>query len=330
MAQTSILQAQRIIYLTAGFINGELNFGEQQELAAWKNESLENRLLFDELVDEDNRLAAVKKMQQFDTEGGLLRLKLQMERKSNKRQKQVKIYWSAAAAVLIAAIGLFFTLFRPVQPRLLTAVVPNGKFITVTLPDSTKVWLNAGTTLQYPEQFKGATRSINLKEGEAYFEVVHSAKPFIVHAKGTDVNVLGTSFEVVAFTKEWDTRVTVNTGKVGVIQPAVQAEAAFLLPGDRAIINKATHEIKKVHIDPADVAAWRSDRLIFEDQPLAEVLQSLERRYNVHIQIKNERLLSERVTMRLNNQPLDNVLTAISFSNHFSFKKINDQLVIVK
>ncbi|QKJ30306.1 hypothetical protein HQ865_11220 [Mucilaginibacter mali] len=79
MAQFDLQKAQRIIYLTAGYIKGELNFGEQQELTAWKNESFENRVLFQELISDENRSAALTKMQYFDTDAALSRVRLQMK-----------------------------------------------------------------------------------------------------------------------------------------------------------------------------------------------------------------------------------------------------------
>jgi transmembrane sensor len=237
----------------------------------------------------------------------------------------------AVAAMLLMATGLALWKMNQQPPVMLTVSVPFGKMQRITLPDSSKIWLNAGTTIQYPDKFDDNTRRIVLKNGQAFFEIVHDpSKPFIVTTNGADVQVLGTSFEVSSFEHDQEMKVTVSTGKVGVMPATVHQPATFLLPGDRAIINRFNHALVKSHIDTADIAAWRSNRLVFADQMLPEVFASLERKYNVHIQIENERLFNERVTMRLNNQPLDNVLIAISFSNHFTFKKINDQLVIVR
>lgn len=238
-----------------------------------------------------------------------------------------RIAASIAATLIIAGGYYLWSLSRPVEMKTVTAAY--GKRVEVFLPDSSEVWLNSGSTLQYPVIFQGKTRLVTLKEGEAFFVVTHDAhKPFVVQTGKTNVSVLGTSFEIAAFTKEPETLITVSTGKVGVV-PASSAQSTFLLPGERAILDKATNVIRTVKVDMADIAVWRQDRLLFDDQPLATVMASLERKYNVRIEIKNSRLLNEKVTMRLGNQPLDNVLTAISFSNHFTFKKINEQLIIV-
>jgi transmembrane sensor len=236
---------------------------------------------------------------------------------------------SIAATLFLVAGYFIYNINKPVTME--TAFAPYGKRIEVRLPDGSKVWLNSGSTLQYPKSFNATDRTATLKDGEAFFEVVHDThKPFIVHTKNADINVLGTSFEVSAFEKEPETKVTVETGKVGVLLLASNKPASFLLPGDRGTINNVTHEIRFFKIARSEIAAWRTDRLIFEDMPIAEAMRSLERTYNISIKIENTHLLNERVTMRLNLQPLDNVLTAMGFSHHFTFKKINEQLVIVK
>lgn len=254
-----------------------------------------------------------------------------MEDSKERNSWRRKIYriTAAVAATLLLTSGLL--LWNNSRPEVMTTVyAAYGQQGYVQLPDSSKVWLNSGTTLIYPVDFKGDTRTITLKDGEAFFEVVHQNHPFIIKTHGTNITVLGTSFEITAFEKEKDSKITVSTGKVGVQITGNKQPATFLTPGERADVDKLKQSISKTKVDLADIAVWRQQRLIFEDQPLPEVLQSLERKYNVHITIQNNRLLSERVSMRLGNQPLADVLMAISFSNHFSFRKINEQLVIVK
>ena len=286
-------------------IRYELENGSQSALP---NESRENRL-------------------QVLYEGIANRIDVLPERKEPVRLWQ---FAAAIAAMLIIVTGFYWS-YTNRQVKYETVYAAYGKRMEVQLPDSSEVWLNSGSTIQYPSKFSSANRTVILKDGEAFFQVVHDAhKPFIVHSGSIEVSVIGTSFEISAFEKEKAVKVTVATGKVGVLQPAINDPAHFLLPGQRAIINTVTHQIQTIKVDPADVAAWRNDRLIFEDEPIAEVLRTLERTYNIHISIENKNLLNERVSMRLNHQPLSNVLTAMSFANHFTFKQINEESVIVK
>jgi len=239
-------------------------------------------------------------------------------------------------AVSVAAIAILMSGYvlwnNSNEERFTTISAAYGKILQVELPDSSTVWLNAGTTLIYPEKFKGNIRSVTLRNGEAYFEVKHDSKhAFVVRANKENITVLGTSFEINAIEKQKEDKITVSTGKVGVQLAGYDRQAAvFLLPGERAVLSKSAMTIRKTKVDLSDIAVWREQRLIFEDQPLPEVMQSLERKYNIQIRIENKKLLTEKVSMRLNNQPLTDVLTAISFANHFNYKKINDQLIVVK
>jgi len=236
---------------------------------------------------------------------------------------------TAAAAILLLIGGYIIWNIR--KANTLTAYAAYGKHTNVQLSDNSQIILDAGTNITYPKVFKGNTRTVILNNGEAYFDIKHNAqKPFIVKANGVDITVLGTSFEVTSFAEEKETKVSVTTGKVGIQLADHSQPTLFVLPGQSAIIDNA-HNTFRIEKKPvSDIAAWREQRLIFDDQPLSEVMQSLERKYNVHIDIQNKQLLSETVSMRLNNQPLKDVLTAISFANHFNYVIINDQLIVVK
>lgn len=327
-----ILKARRIIYLTAGFIKDELNFGEQQELAAWKNESHENRFLFDELVNDENRTAAVAKMQQFGTEESLYRMKQQMAVLTQKQKKRISLLWYAAA-ILVVGIGAAFLLTRPsgVPSELLTVNAPYGKLLHITLPDGSKVWLDAGTTLQYSPHFTGKTRTIRLKDGEAFFDVVHDpGKPFVVEANSAQVVVIGTSFDIKAFANENETKVTVSSGKVGVLPAGPQKSAALLLPNEQAIIVRQTKRLTIHKINAADMSTWRDNKLVFEKEDFQNVMNALERKYNVRINVLNKDLLHQKITLRLDNQPITDVLSVMGFSNNFTYTIQSRQLIVVK
>lgn len=248
------------------------------------------------------------------------------EQRSVKYRYRYRAAIAAAAVLLVVSGWLVWSDLN--HARTATVFASYGKQEKVTLPDHSTVMLNSGATLSYPENFGGKERDVFLKNGEAYFQVLHNVnKPFVIQAGEATVTVLGTSFEISTLNKE--IRVSVTTGKVG-INLKGKASAIYLVAGQRAIISKTTHQVAVSTVPVTDVAAWRQERLLFDDQPLAEVMQRLEQKYNVQIKIENPDLLSERVTMRLGNQPLADVLTAISFANHFNYTKVSNQLIIVK
>jgi len=300
-----------------------------------QNSELLHDLILQEIkqpIPEDN-IISLQDHKVYERVESALNARIEHENKPpHKRFWQTTMFRAVTSVAAVALLISGFILWSNTRPvKMMTVSAAYGKQLQIQLPDSSTMWLSAGSTIVYPEKFKKDRRLVELKSGDVFLDVKHDAKtPFIIKTKDVDVTVLGTSFEVNAFEKGKNASITVKTGKVGVVQSGQNKPATFLLPGDRAIINYATHHLHKIIIDTADIAAWRSGKLIFENQLLEEVMSTLERTYNVKITIANPELLYERVTMRLNHQPLDNIMTAISFSNHFNYKKINEQLIVIR
>lgn len=158
-----------------------------------------------------------------------------------------------------------------------TISTPKGRQFAITLPDGTKVWLNAASTLTYPTAFNGRQRRVKLS-GEAYFEVIHNAQqPFMVDIdQRSTVEVLGTSFNINAYTDETAIKTTLLSGSLrtgGVIlQPGQQASQK---PGEAVIIQNNT--------DLEKVTAWKNGRFDFNDAGLPEVMRQLERWYDIEV-----------------------------------------------
>lgn len=243
--------------------------------------------------------------------------------------------WSTVAAAAVI-IGFFFwtNKNKPVVPESNTISVhaPLGKTLEIKLPDGSHVWLNAGSGMTYPKSFSEKTREVILKEGQAFFDIVHlSEKPFIVHAKTLDITVLGTSFDVKAYRNDPDIKVTVKTGKVGVTlidkpgQPAL-----MLLPAEQATVPDKVSRIQITEISKPAIAPWKDNRLVFEDELLSEVFRVLERKYNQHIIVEKEGLSSEKISLTLDNQPMTDVLKVLSFSKKFNYSQLNDSTIVVR
>ncbi|PZU09502.1 MAG: hypothetical protein DI622_16460, partial [Chryseobacterium sp.] len=133
---------------------------------------------------------------------------------------------------------------------------PNGGTYAINLPDGTKVWLNAGSELEYPLHFTENTREVKLK-GEGYFDVAHDkAHPFIVNTDIQRIKVLGTSFNVRAYTDKQAT--TLVTGKVSVNTIGNNSETK-IVPGEQALVGNGKVEVSKV--DVSDFTTWKDGML---------------------------------------------------------------------
>ena len=163
--------------------------------------------------------------------------------------------------------------------------IPRGGKYQVTLPDRTKVWLNAASTLRFPTAFAGDSRVVEMT-GEAYFEVqANATKPFIVMVDGMRVKVLGTHFNVMAYDDEPVIRTTLLEGAVKVEKGK---ETVALKPGQQARMDKKG-QIQVVE-DPnaVDVVAWKNGLFWFQDNTIQEVMRKLSRWYDADVEIKGK------------------------------------------
>ena len=155
-------------------------------------------------------------------------------------------------------------------------IIPRGGEYKLQLADGTKVWLNAATEFRYPVVFTGKQREVYLK-GEAYFEVEKdSLHPFIVVADDVRVKVYGTSFNVNNYTEEVQT--VLVEGAVGMQQ---QGQEVRLKPGQKGECKGRNINVSEV--DPYAYIAWKEGNFIFENEPLAEVMDKLARWYDVEV-----------------------------------------------
>ncbi|GGC33313.1 hypothetical protein GCM10011386_26760 [Parapedobacter defluvii] len=171
--------------------------------------------------------------------------------------------------------------------NLLTISTPKGGQYQITLPDGTKVWLNAASSLRYPIAFTGNERNVELT-GEGYFEVAHNkAAPFRVHTEGQDVEVLGTHFNINSYADEPAVRTTLLEGSVRV-HPAPDypaAKPALLLPGQQSVLSTAGLQLQEVDTDEA--IDWKNGEFVCHNEPLESIMRKLARWYNVDVEYRD-------------------------------------------
>lgn len=165
-----------------------------------------------------------------------------------------------------------------------TMVTPAGRQYQLTLPDGTRVWLNAASELTFPTAFTGTTREVTLT-GEAYFEVAAGTKPFMVMANGTAVQVLGTHFNVNAYLNEAGVRATLLEGAVKVVKGT-----AYRLPrpGQQALAAAGKEQISVTSADTEAATAWMSDEFIFRQTDVKTVMRQIARWYDMEIEYQGD------------------------------------------
>jgi transmembrane sensor len=210
-----------------------------------------------------------------------------------------------------------------------TLIVPVGGIYAVNLSDGTKVWLNSKSSLRYPVEFSGDTRTVTL-EGEAYFEVTKNPhSPFTVKTKSGNVTVLGTHFNVSSYIEDQVFAATLAEGKVKVSNNANVSDKTdvFLVPGQQARINNKTDGIIRVaEVDPAAYTAWKDGKFYFENEDLKSILTKMARWYNFNVKFESKSLEQIKFTgIVLKEEPIDHLLDIISKTSNINYKitKVN-------
>lgn len=245
--------------------------------------------------------------------------------------------WSAnmllrmAASVCLIAVSWYVVTIstRQTFPVPLTQIKNADAANTrVVLPDSSIVLLNANSTLQYPSLFGADSRDVVLK-GEAFFDVRKGKIPFRVRAGNALIEVKGTRFNVEAYKKDGMVRTTLEEGKVD-LSISGGKRAYSLMPGDQAIHDGGKNEVLIKQVNPSFYTAWKEERLVFDNTSLEEIVAKLQNRFRVNIEVENPLLNSEKLTMTIERETLDEILDLIMLSSDLQVKRQGDTITLYR
>jgi len=167
------------------------------------------------------------------------------------------------------------------------------------LPDGTRVVLNSGSRLRYPHDFNSGKREVYLDEGEAFFEVRPNAKkPFIVHSRHLRTLVLGTSFNVKAYSTLKTEVISVRTGRVGVSDAAKQL-APPLSRGQQLMYDKARKDARVISVEDSAVFGWTNQETELKDVSFSELVFALENRFDVEFTVPKRDVSTFRYNIHL-------------------------------
>lgn len=249
------------------------------------------------------------------------------EAESQPRAVTRRLGWLKYAAAVAAVVAVGFFSYRGGQSQLETAMgdivveAPQGSRTQMTLPDGTKVWLNAGSKISYSQSF-GLVNRLVLLAGEGYFEVAHNEElSFSVESENVRVKVLGTKFNFRDYPSDAEATVSLAEGSVAMNSQQHPADEQLLKPGQRATVDKQTGKIRVEEYEVANATQWTSGKLIFDGEPLQEIVKTLERSYNVKITIADNRLLTLRFygDFLRQEQTLSEVLDALAATGKIKY-----------
>lgn len=275
-----------------------LESDERKELDAWMAQSGKNReyamqrqeIWFSAIGDEEEKRYDQAKA--FET---FKKRTTAYEQAAKPRRLHWETLCKYAAAIAAIGVASYFS-YRSGEANLqqnLTRIeveAPLGSQTRLRLPDSTLVFLNAGSRIVYAQDFGVDKREITLS-GEGYFEVTHNAEmPFTVNSEDIQVTVLGTKFNIRDYPEDCKAIVSLIEGKVALDNRIRKETEMILLPDEQMTLDKEDKRMKKETRTASDAKKWTTGQLFFDEAPLAEVAKTLERSYNIKIAFANESL----------------------------------------
>lgn len=268
--------------LLYSFFQGKTTLHEEMRVREWMEASEENRRVFFEerkLFDSLILLTDEKRVASYH--GNVFFNKL-----------WIRELGKIAAVIAITLMATFTYQFFTAEDDMMAMqkiTVPSGQRINIELSDGTVVWLNSRTSIQYPAAFKGDYRKVRI-DGEAYFEVSHNKeKPFIVETTKGDVEVLGTRFNVEAYS---DNNSFVTSLMEGSVKVTSEGEQLVLKPDQMACLLDG--HLKVAPIEDYNTYRWKEGLICFKNETFPDIMAKFEKCYGVVIKIDNQKVMNYR------------------------------------
>ena len=325
--------------LIAKYYSNECNQQEIDELMIWVNQNEENKILFNQVKQDLELINLSKSMNKVNVDSAWEKVKNRILEDeefvvTEETTKVRKISFSRIlqyVAVILIVLGVGFTATKVISTFYNTNKVyadnlNQGK--EVVLPDGTKVYLNSESYLSYPKKFAANERRVELK-GEAFFDVTkNKEKPFIIESNDAEVKVLGTSFNVDASLPNNEIQVYVKTGLVQLARKNNQNDKILINPGDVGTLTNTF--IEKIKNDNANIIAWKTKEIVFDDDDLSYVINTLNKAYNVNIYTNSTDINKLRYRVTFENQEIDSILNVICLTFDLKTIQTKDGIELVK
>ena len=327
--------------------NPGLKYQSEYISRLWKN-TKDNKSTFDEEVEFEAHVNKLKEAGiNFPDIGSPL--ELEITEKPKIKKKRAFLLLSSFVCILLAA-GFIWKISAkmeklPIQEEKKYSEVStkSGTKTKLVLPDSSVVWLNAGSKLTYNEHFGVANRNTTLS-GEAFFDVKKNSIPFVIHTSKIQIKVLGTAFNVRSYDNEKTTETSLVRGRVEITLDKRPGEKFILKPNEKLIVSNEIKEANEKtetphtpiialdalhhHNDNIIETSWIDNKLIFQNESFEDISKRMERWFDVVIEFKDEALKQQRLSGTFTNETVQEALEELQMTTKFHFK-IKQGLVII-
>ena len=334
--------------LITRYLNGNASLSEKKQVESWVKESPLNQYQFNKLKEYWEKDTVDPKLINHEFQKQNLWNQYLDTSKPNtvplpNTRRKGRLAWISIAAsitLLLTVTALFSIrerLFAPQEIEVSIASVekynPNGQKSQTQLPDGSKVWLNSDSKITYPEKFSDSLRIVQL-EGEAFFDVQHdSDRPFIVVADKIQVRVLGTKFNVNAFTTQKEITIALVEGSINVTSDST-AEGVLVKPSHGVSYSKQLDVFREFSKQGnpemfEKAISWKSGKLVFDGDDLEDFVTEISRWYGVTVRITGVPQNDWRLVGAFENEFLTNVLDAIAYNKGFTYELNEKELTLI-
>lgn len=315
----------------------DLDVSGRKELEEWISLSPENRKCFEEEQEiwfsaEDNEI-----LSRYDKEKAfeVFRQRVAASSASNTHWRHLRVWMRYAAGLVIIGVLVltaFFYSRNRMASRFADVVIeaPRGGLAKLSLPDGSQVWLNSNSKIIYSQGFGITDRKLRLI-GEGYFKVKRNQKlPFSISSGNLLIHDLGTQFNVRNYSSDAEAEITLTEGKVSFQDLRNIKTVYYLQPNQKAVIAKASGIVKLKNCDAVANSQWTTGQLIFDGQSMQYLIQTLERSYNVKINVMNPAVMRCHFygDFLRHDQSLNEVLRALSSTGKFRYRIQGNQVTI--
>lgn len=310
---------------------------ESEELYAWVEASPDNKAFFSQMHEVWVATQMDSSRSEYDAERAYRRFRQKARqygnRRNNRRRFALAWQWVSAFAVMVLAVLCSYHRGEKQIRDAFTDIVIEAPFSSqshILLPDSTEVWMNAGSRLTYSQGFGLQDRNIEMS-GECYFSVAKDAsKPFVVTTPTLQVRVLGTKFNFRSYPDDGEAVVSLEEGSVSLKNLLSEGAEHLLSPNQKAILDNRTGRLQIKAAQPDNHSAWVQGRLFFNDELLVDIVKELHRNYDVRIDIVSDSLLTQRFYGGFDRRDLsiDEILDRFAATGNIHYRKEGNKIIL--
>ncbi|MBA4055636.1 MAG: hypothetical protein C0490_13055 [Marivirga sp.] len=317
------------------FLQKEASDEDLDILRQWLEADKKNVLQFEKINDTFQSLVTVTRFNADKTDRAWKNLSERIETKNETSiisiPSRYSVWLKIAASITLLAASYFIIKSvtdtrENLAPKQTLVQNSKGNKTSLLLPDSSVVFLNANSTLEYSDDFGKSSRVVKL-HGEGFFDVRKGKHDFVVTTQNLSIQVKGTRFNVSSADVDGTEKTTLEEGHV-ILQVNGKEGTYDMKPGDQIMFHTSSKKVVRKKVNPSYYSAWKEDHLHFENKPLSDIVLKLENRYKVNITIDSVLAQNEWITMTIEDESIEEVLQLIKLSSSLQYKITDKEIII--